>query len=600
VTTTYRKSPGAPGGARQSSLALIVVALLFLGPPAIAAGVAAIWFISGKRDEHWWTYAERAWGIVACSLIATVVLIGNPLTLTFGGYMHWWDHPSLSVDAFITACVPAIPIGAPLGLLLGALFIGAAESTTIGAEWHPLEQRRRAVVSYLARRRAMAAHADLAAQQQRATPPLGAWMDGDLETWQDGPYVCVPENLAPLGLAVVGAPGAGKTETIFRLAQRLMADPGRRIYFLDCKGTDTSLPVRLAGLSNVGRSLVFPHEPINGWTGDADAVFERLYGTQEVGEPFYEAVLQMHLRLASEAFAAGERRDSVELMRMLTVDALIKTLTNPASVEAARELRRERAGTLGTFIRMTALLRAVKGGFDGEASYGDVTTLYAGLPWRSHTDTVAVLKFLLADFAHWCSDPERKERVGQPVTLIIDEISAVPELVPTIIELAERGRDVGVQVIVSAQSWEGLGADDDQRSRLLSALAGGLILHRCDNPEPFCERAGAVRVPELSHQLDETTHSGMGSMRMAFHMRTNPDDVRAAEVGEAWVISNGRHAHGLVIRSESDMELGQRSVSASIERGRKAGDEQGTPGQTTEATPTRGATDEPPEWLGDL
>ena len=75
---------------------------------------------------------------------------------------------------------------------------------------------------------------------------------------------------------------------------------------------------------------------------------------------------------------------------------------------------------------------------------------------------------------------------------------------PMVIDLAERVRDVGGQVVISAQSYGGLGRDDAERRRMLDALApGGLVVHRLARPDEVLEPAGTVRALEQSHQLDE-------------------------------------------------------------------------------------------------
>ena len=97
---------------------------------------------------------------------------------------------------------------------------------------------------------------------------------------------------------------------------------------------------------------------------------------------------------------------------------------------------------------------------------------------------------LLADFAHWAT--VRKARRGDDVTIIVDEFSAVSAAASVVIDLAERVRDVGGQVVVSAQSYEGLGGDEDERKRMVGALGAGIILHRCPEPDELLRPASAV------------------------------------------------------------------------------------------------------------
>lgn len=129
----------------------------------------------------------------------------------------------------------------------------------------------------------------------------------------------------------------------------------------------------------------------------------------------------------------------------------------------------------------------------------------------------------------------------------MDEFSAVTAAAPLVIDLAERVRDVGGQVVVTAQSYQGLGKDDDERKRLIGAASGGLIVHRCVDPDELLKGAGTIRVAEQSWQLDSAGGSGMGSMRMAHKMAIDPDRVRQAAVGEAWVIADGSYQHMRVL-----------------------------------------------------
>ena len=72
--------------------------------------------------------------------------------------------------------------------------------------------------------------------------------------------------------------------------------------------------------------------------------------------------------------------------------------------------------------------------------------------------------------------------------------------VDSAINLAERVRDVGVQV-VAAQSVEGLG-DHRQAPRLLASCAGGIVIHQCPDPERLLALAGQVWVLEHNWELD--------------------------------------------------------------------------------------------------
>ncbi|HEY1004888.1 MAG TPA: hypothetical protein VGD83_35165 [Streptosporangiaceae bacterium] len=50
--------------------------------------------------------------------------------------------------------------------------------------------------------------------------------------------------------------------------------------------------------------------------------------------------------------------------------------------------------------------------------------------------------------------------------------------------LYERGRSLGIGVQVSAQTWQGLGADDDERYRIAGTADGGVWVMHTPYPEP--------------------------------------------------------------------------------------------------------------------
>ncbi len=57
-------------------------------------------------------------------------------------------------------------------------------------------------------------------------------------------------------------------------------------------------------------------------------------------------------------------------------------------------------------------------------------------------------------------------------------------------QLYERARSLGLAVQVSAQSWPGLAADEDERYRIAASADGGIWLLRTPHPEPAAAPAG--------------------------------------------------------------------------------------------------------------
>jgi hypothetical protein len=143
---------------------------------------------------------------------------------------------------------------------------------------------------------------------------------------------------------------------------------------------------------------------------------------------------------------------------------------------------------------------------------------------------------VLEDFAHYAS--ARKPRHGEDVRLMVDEFSAVDGLAGQAVHLAERLRDVCGGIVLAAQSWEGLGGQWTAR-RLVGACVA-LILHRLPLPEPLLEAAGLVEVPEQTWRLDEWGSTGQASVTMRRQPLIDPQAVRHADPGEAWIVQPGR------------------------------------------------------------
>ena len=111
----------------------------------------------------------------------------------------------------------------------------------------------------------------------------------------------------------------------------------------------------------------------------------------------------------------------------------------------------------------------------------------------------------------------------------------------------ERLRSFNAGVILSSQSIEGLHDDEAERQRLLNS-ASTLIAHRLADPDPIVTRAGSIKRPERSHQLDPTGATGMGSLRLQDTYRIDPNDLRSLPAGVAWVVTGGRAGKVAVAR----------------------------------------------------
>src|SRR5262249_41870751 len=95
-------------------------------------------------------------------------------------------------------------------------------------------------------------------------------------------------------------------------------------------------------------------------------------------------------------------------------------------------------------------------------------------------------------------------------------------------------RSLGMAIQVSAQSWEGLAATEDERLRVAATAEGGIWLLRTPRPEPVIALAGTRPVVSTSRHL-----TGPGSWELAGASAAAAaavvagDLVRRLDVGQA-------------------------------------------------------------------
>ena len=344
-------------------------------------------------------------------------------------------------------------------------------------------------------------------------------------------------------MAVVGAPGAGKTVTLLRLAY-LAGLLGRKVCFVDCKGTDPTLVPALIAAYRLGNPTArigcWPDTAMDMWRGSPVQVASRLLAVEQFTEPFYQRVASAGLRLALTAPDMPPVDGSDELLRRLDVDEL-------AALWEGRPLQLKDIEAIGDHLpgarlRYADFFAALAGAFDrGAWSFEDVDLAVLTVPTLlSKSEADAAMRVVLEDYGHYATG--RKPRQGEDALLVLDEFSALASGVDSAINLAERVRDVGVQVVVAAQSVEGLG-DHRQAPRLLASCAGGIVVHQCPDPERLLALAGMVRTLEHNWELDHYGPRGLAKARMGDRPRIDPEQVRQAQPGEAWVIQAGQSIH---------------------------------------------------------
>jgi hypothetical protein len=127
---------------------------------------------------------------------------------------------------------------------------------------------------------------------------------------------------------------------------------------------------------------------------------------------------------------------------------------------------------------------------------------------------------------------------ARAMLLAADDYSAVSARVP-LSNLYERGRSLGIGVQVSAQSWQGLGATEDERYRIAATADGGIFVLHTPYPEPLVALAGMRRVLETAHKLIGNAWGDEGTTREQHAWTADPNLVRRLEVGQACYIQRG-------------------------------------------------------------
>ena len=132
-------------------------------------------------------------------------------------------------------------------------------------------------------------------------------------------------------------------------------------------------------------------------------------------------------------------------------------------------------------------------------------------------------RYLMEDFAHYVS---KRKRADRRVLLIVDEFSAISRGGADAANLFERVRSYGAGVIVTSQSYEGLGLD---AARLVGA-AWATIAFQCTDPEPIAARAGTVKEVQTSLRTEYAALPGRNPLLSAKEHMTGTSTEHQTEV----------------------------------------------------------------------
>jgi hypothetical protein len=352
---------------------------------------------------------------------------------------------------------------------------------------------------------------------------------------------------------IVGSTGTGKTTLLLRLWAGFMATALRRhaagqgraplLVVLDCKGGADARKIadrarRVLRLAGARSTAIWPDEAaLSLWALPPAQLTTTLVDLIEHGTggaAYYADVLEAVVELAVAA-PGGPPAATADFLARLD-PGWLATAYSSGGHEAELRLVRSAARQAGDIaLRYRTLFRRLGHGLDGGGGFGDADAWYCILEGTAEIGVAEAqaraLVDLLASFA--------VREGGREILLAVDEFSAVSRRLP-VWALYERARSLGLAVQVSAQSWAGLAADEDERYRIAASADGGIWLLRTPHPEPVAALAGTRQLTDTTRRLvGIPVWSHRGSSRMRPAPVTDPELIRGLDVGQAAYLYRG-------------------------------------------------------------
>ena len=250
---------------------------------------------------------------------------------------------------------------------------------------------------------------------------------------------------------------------------------------------------------------------------------------------FYTDIMQTVINLALAA-PGGPPADAASFLDRLDTAWLESAYGDGAHEAAMIRIRAARPHLGDIQLRCATLFGRLGPALDGPGTLAGADVWYCILEGTREQSVAETQAMALTELvAHAATDPGTERRA---ILLAADDYSAVSRRVP-ICNLYERGRSLGLGVQVSAQSWQGLGANDDERYRIAATADGGIWLLHTPYPEPVIQLAGTRRVLESAHKLIGATWGDEGTTRIQHAWTADPGLIRTLQTGQACYIHHG-------------------------------------------------------------
>jgi hypothetical protein len=538
---------------------MVLAAVLAAAAPVTivaAAGFAAAWL-------RGWPPARLRRAACWSLPMTGVYLAGRALQArTWPGLalapVHDWQAAWHQVAAgqVVTAFALCAPVAVPAGLLAAAglwawriyaIENGLAGKTATAPVGFDARQWRR---SSRAARGRVAAPGTFPLADARGRVVLGATIRAVGHRWR--PVLAVPYTAMGRHQVIVGSSGCGKTNLMMRtwagwyaaaLAAHYAHGAARPLLIvLDCKGgPDARVKAgrtrTLLHAAGAGRVAIWPDEAtVSLWGLPPAELAVTLFQLIETGTgdaAYYADVTQAVITLAVTA-PPGPPADGAEFLGRLEPGWLEGAYAGDTSRLAAVAAARRSLGDVS--LRYRTLLSRLGPGLDGPGTLTGADAWYCILEGTREQSVAEAQAMALTELvAHAATSPGGEPRA---ILLACDDYSAVSGRVP-LWQLYERGRSLGVGVQVSAQSWQGLGQDDDERRRICATADGGIWLMRTPYPQPVSELAGTRKVIETATKVLGGVWGDEGSSRVQHAWTADPGIARRLAVGQAGYIHAG-------------------------------------------------------------
>jgi hypothetical protein len=537
----------------RTLLAALVLAAAWPVTLVAAAGWLSAW-LRGWPPTRLYRAAVRSLPMTAVYLVAVALHARGWRAVALAPVADWARASQLAWHGRVAqAVLVTVPWAVPAGLAAGgaawawrtwAVHSGLAGRTAFAAaafdarQWH--RQARTA-------RGALASPGTLPLATAAGQVAVGPVIRAVGARWR--PVLTVPPVLFARHMVIVGASGTGKTNLMIRLwagwyATALAAarhgKPRPLLAALDCKGgPDARVKAdrtrRVLRGTGARRVAIWPDEAsLSLWDLPGRDLAVLLFQMQEHGDgnaAYYADITQAVLTLAVTA-PGGPPASAAEFLDRLDAAWLEAAYAEgrPGQL-AAITAARPHLGDIQ--LRYATLLARLGPALDGPGRLHDADAWYFILEGTSEPSVAEAQAMAITELiAHAAAS-----RDGEPRSMLLaaDDYSAVSRRVP-LSNLYERGRSLGLGVMVSAQSWQGLGDGEDERYRIAATADGGIWLMQTPYPEPLAKLAGTRRVLESAHKLIGAGWGDEGTTRIQNAWTCDPDIIRALEVGQAcWI-----------------------------------------------------------------